>query len=35
MIIPLKSDKSIDVRLSGFNNVGYVSVKIFSVGFLK
>lgn len=35
MVIPLKSDKSIDVTLSGYSNVGYVYVKIFSLAFLK
>jgi len=35
MLIPLKSDKSVDVTLTGYNNEGTVTVKIFSVGFLK
>jgi len=35
MLVPLKSDKSVDVILAGYNNAGIVTVKIFSVGFLK
>jgi len=37
MLIPLKSDKSVDVTLTGYNrdSGGTVTVKIFSVGFLK
>lgn len=35
MTIPLKSDKTIDVILSGFNNVGTVMVKINSFTYLK
>lgn len=35
MTIPLKSDKTIDVILSGFNNVGTVMVKINAVTYLK
>lgn len=33
--IPLKSDKSVDVFLSGYNNTGYVAVKIFAISYFK
>lgn len=35
MVIPLKSDKSIDVVLNGFTNDFYVNVKIFCISYFK
>lgn len=35
MILPLKADKSIDVKLNGFTNNYYVDIKIMCISYFK